>query len=140
MTAQVMACQSSLLPSGTRWSGANRTTAPASCLNSGRPVPRSFPGQHCAQGFLAAPGDVGDPPTRPELDEVEDDGGLFVQVLERDRRARLVGCGIADRDIDGVDLEILGIDEGIAVERSDVAALGRLLRSLTMSAASLGSK
>ena len=46
-----------------------------------RPAPLSLD-QQAAQGRLAAPVDVGDPPTLPQLDEVEHHGGRLVQVLE----------------------------------------------------------
>src|SRR5262245_2208664 len=83
---------------------------------------RSLPGQETAQGRLAVPGNVGDPPILLELDEVEDDGLRLAQVLERDGGDRLVGGDITERDIDAVDLPVLRIDEGIGAELADLAA------------------
>jgi hypothetical protein len=103
--------------------------------SSGTGLIVSLAGEKPAQGFLvvgrlAVPGDVGDPPPLLELDQVEDHGRRLVHVRERDSRARLVGGDIAHRDIDGVDLPILRIDEGIALERSDLAPLVGVLAVL----------
>ena len=82
----------------------------------------SFRGQNFAQGCVAVPSDVGDAPTRAELDEVEDNGALLARIFECNGRARLVGGNFTDGDIDGVDLPILRIDEGVDVELPDLAA------------------
>jgi hypothetical protein len=99
----------------------------------------SFRGQNFAQGCVAVPSDVGDAPTRAELDEVEDNGALLARIFECNGRARLVGGNLTDGDIDGVDLPILRIDEGVDVELLPTSPRAAL-RSLMMSAASLGSK
>src|SRR5262245_46959709 len=82
----------------------------------------SLTGQHAAQCLLAVPGDVGDAPVLLELDEVEDDGLRLAQVLERDGGARLARGGVADRNLDALDLPILRIDERIGAELADLAA------------------
>src|SRR5262245_40277549 len=82
----------------------------------------SLAGQVTAQCRLAVPRDVGDAPILLELDEVEDDGFRLTQVLERDGGARLSGGGVADRNLDALDLPILRIDERIGAELTDLAA------------------
>src|SRR5262245_48108889 len=82
----------------------------------------SFLRQNSTQGCLAVPSDISDPPTHAELDEVENNGALLARIFEWNGRARLVGGNFTDVDIDGVDLPILRIDEGIGVELPDLAA------------------
>src|SRR5262245_45460236 len=82
----------------------------------------SLPGQEIAQRRLAVPGYVGDPPILLELHELEDDGLPLAQVVERDGGARLASSGVADRDLDALDLPILRINEGVGIELADLAA------------------
>src|SRR5436189_1443325 len=73
------------------------------------------------QRSLAVPRDIADPPSLLELDEIEHHGGQLAEALECHRRARLVGGDVTHRDVDGADLPILRIDEGIAAEHADLA-------------------
>src|SRR5438132_8688580 len=77
-----------------------------------------------AQRVFAAPTDVGDPPAGLELDEVEYHGRRLVEILERDVRTRLARRNVAHGDIKTVDLPILSVDEGVAVELRHLAAQG----------------
>src|SRR5262249_50190243 len=80
--------------------------------------PAASPNEDLAQRLglaLVQPGDVVDAPDLVDLDEIERNRHRLSHVDEFDRGLRLPGRRVADRDVEGGDLPILGIEEGVEV-------------------------
>ena len=66
---------------------------------------------------MIAPQDIVDLPAILQLDELEAERHRLVEIREVDGGERLVRCRAVDGNVDRRDLPLLGVDEGIALER-----------------------
>src|SRR5882757_180326 len=108
---------------------ASRKPQPTTSLSSPSPPPYSG-SDNCPHdlGLLvqvaqraAGPLDVGDAPAGLGLDQVEGDLGAFAEIVESDLAGRLRSVGL-HRNGEVLDLPVLGVEEGIAVEPGHFAA------------------
>lgn len=89
---------------------------------------------------VAQPGDVGNAPVVLDLHEVEYCRCLCAEIDELDGRTSPTGRCVGHGDIEVGNVPFLGVDKRIEVEQPNFARLAAFFWSLTISAASVGSK